>query len=157
LPTLEQRRNEALASAVEGAAHLPFVLSYFGAKAEPLHVRIVTNDGQQVECRLQEVDLYAQQVVCLDRDDAPMRIPLTNLAAVWHRRPLVWRSVAVWTSAGFLGAVFGSGQHTLGILFGALLGLVGGALLSWLLHDSPTMCRWRQLYGGPPAGESPAA
>ncbi len=144
MPSLEQLRNEQFADAVERAVAVPFLVSFFTAKPQPLRVRVLMKDGRQLEFQLQEVDLDAHQLVGLDPHDAPMPISLDKVESVWQRRPIVWRSVTVWLS-GLLVGIFGGG------LIGALLGLLGGALFSWALEDSPAMYEWRQLHGGPAA------
>ncbi len=104
-----------------------------------------------MEFRLQEVDLDGQQLVGQDPHGASQTIPLSGVQAVWHRRPLVWRSAAVWVSGGLTGALLGSTGSGLGALFGALIGLVGGSFVSWRLHDSHVMYEWQEMYSGPAA------
>ena len=96
----------------------------------------MTTDGGQLEFRLKEVDLDGQQLVGLDPHGAPETIPLSRVEAVWHRRPLVWRSAAVWIGGGIAGGLLGSIEGVLSALFGALFGFVGGAFVSWLLHET---------------------
>jgi len=60
----------------------------------------------------------------------------------------VWRSAAVWIGGGLAGALLGSIEGVLSALFGALFGFVGGAFVSWLLHDSRVMDEWTEMYGG---------
>ena len=101
-----------------------------------------------MEFRLKEVDLDGQQLVGLDPHGAPETIPISRVEAVWPRRPLVWRSAAVWIGSGLAGALLGSTEGVLSTLFGALFGFVGGAVVSWLLHDSRAMYEWTKIYGG---------
>ncbi len=108
----------------------------------------MTTDGGQLEFRLKEVDLDGQQLVGLDPHGAPETIPLSRVEAVWHRRPLVWRSAAVWIGGGIAGGLLGSIEGVLSALLGALFGFVGGAFVSWLLHDSRALYEWTEMYGG---------
>ena len=107
---------------------------------------MTTNDGRRLEFRLKEVDLDGQQLVGLALDGAPQNIPLAVVQAVWHRRPLVWRSAAIWVSGGLAGALLGFRNSGLAAMFGALVGLASGAFVAWLLHDSRVMYEWREMY-----------
>jgi hypothetical protein len=148
LPSLDQLRNEAFADAVERAM-TPIPLTTI---RERLRARVVIKDGRQLEFQPAEVDLYGNQLVGRDSQDAPVRIALGTIQTVWYRRPLVWRSVTLWGSATIGGALLGSGQNLEGVLLGALLGAGGGALTSWLLRDWRAMYEWKQLYdSGPPS------
>ena len=151
VPTPEQLRHEAFADAVEQATRMPLWLRLIGSTGEPLRVRVRTTDGREVEFRLEEVDLDGRQLRGKDLHGAVTTVPLSSTEAVWQRQPRVWRSATVWVAGGLTGVLLGFGGHTLGMLFGALLGLLGGAFVSWLLNDSPIMYQWRELYGGPAA------
>jgi len=151
VPTPEQLRHEAFADAVEQATRMPLLLRFMGSTGEPLRVRVRTTDGCEVELRLEEVDLDGGQLRGKDLRGAVTTVSLSSTEVVWQRRPRVWRSATVWVAGGLSGVWLGFGGHTLGMLFGALLGLMGGAFLSWLLNDSPIMYQWRELYSGPAA------
>ena len=151
VPTPEQLRHEAFADAVEQATRMPLLLRFMGSTGERLRVRVRTTDGRQVEFRLEEVDLDGQQLRGKDLRGAVTAVSLPSTEVVWQRRPRMWRSAAVWVAGGLSGVWLGFGGHTLGMLFGALLGLIGGAFLSWVLNDSPIMYEWRELYSGPAA------
>ncbi len=127
VPTPEQLRHEAFADAVEQATRMPLLLRFMGSTGQPLRVRVRTTDGCEVELRLEEVDLDGGQLRGKDLRGAVTTVSLSSTEVVWQR------------------------GHTLGMLFGALLGLMGGAFLSWLLNDSPIMYQWRELYSGPAA------
>ena len=148
MPTPEQLRQETFADAVERAATVRSLPPFWWSTSDPLRVRVMTMDGDQLEFRLKEVDLDGRQLVGLDPHGAPQTIPLSRVDAVWHRRPLVWRSAALWIGGGLAGALLGSIEGVLSALFGALFGFVGGAFVSWLLHDSRAMYEWTEMYGG---------
>ena len=142
----EQLRQEAFADAVERAATVRTAYPFWQSTSDPLRVRVTINDGRQLEFRLKEVDLDGQQLVGLTLDGAPQSIPLAGVRTVWYRRPLVWRSAAVWVSGGLAGALLGFRTSAVAAMFGALIGLASGAFVSWLLHDSRAMYEWTQLY-----------
>jgi len=132
-------RNEQFAHAVERGRTLPLVFRLFGTTPQLLPARILFKDGHEVELRLGEVDLDQDQLVCADPYDAPVHIPLAQIEAVWHRRPLVWRSASVWIGGTVLGALAGG-------LVGALFGISVGAMVARALDDSPSMYQWTRLY-----------
>src|SRR5256886_4487522 len=87
---------------------LQYLLYIFFFQAED-GIRDLTVTGVQT-CALP----ICQQLVGLDPHGAPQTIPLSRVEAVWHRRPLVWRSAALWIGGGLAGALLGSIEGEIG-------------------------------------------
>ena len=149
MPSLEQLRHEEFADAVERARHLPLVLRLFTSKQELLPVRILMRDRREFDFRLEEVDLDGLQLVGLDYQGAPMKIPLVAVDTVSQRQPRLRNTLRVWLIPTVAAALFGGADlgSMRGAFYGALLGALVGGLISWQLQDSPAMYRWRRLYG----------
>jgi hypothetical protein len=153
--SLEQVLFEQFATAVERAV-APLGP---GRGSEPLRVRVLTKDRQQLDFRLVEVDLYDAELVGTRFDSSPIRLPLANVQTVFRRRPRVSRLLLIWlpwTAAGaYAGLLLTSRQHWLtpglDTFVGACCGAVIAGALSWLLRDWPALYRWVSIYGSPAA------
>ena len=153
--SFEQFHLEQFAHAVERAV-APLRSGWI---QDPLPVRVLTRDGQQLEFRLVEVDLYDRELVGTRFDRSPIRLSLANVQTVFRRHPRVPRLLLIWfswTAAGAWGGfLLTAGHHWLtpglDTFVGACCGAVTAGALSWLLRDWRALYRWVAIYGSPAA------
>ena len=147
MPSLQQLRHEALADAVERATRPPLLLTLASVAAGPLDVRVEGLDGTSLEFRLLEVVLDGSEI--WGRTPGGLvRVPLTNVRALWHHRRRTGRALLVWLATMLLCSGVGAAVATstsvvevaAGVLGGALIGAVAG--IGTLLRAD----KWRALY-----------
>ena len=150
MPSLQQLRWEAFADAVEHARRSR-ILRFFGGHHahEYVDVRVETEGGVSVECRLMEVDLDRQVLVgrALSGPNTVV-LPLSRVRAVWHMRRRMGRALLLWLAVLLSGAAVGAllapppiGAIAMsGPVIGALLGAFAGLGVLFLTDG------WAALY-----------
>src|SRR5258706_16385408 len=135
MPSVQQLRWEAFADAVERAGRSQ-ILRFFSANQgqEYVDVRVETEGGGSVECRLLDVDLDKQVLVgrALTGRDAVV-LPLSRVRSVCHMRRRMGRALSLWlavllggTAVGALVAPPIGASPTIGGGGGALFGGFSG-------------------------------
>ena len=154
MPSVRQLRWEAFADAVERAGHSP-ILWAFGAQGEEyVDVRVETEGGVSVECRLLEVDLDKQVLVgrALTGRDSVV-LPLSRVRSVWHMRRRMGRALSLWSAVLLGGTAVGTlvappigASPTSGAVVGALLGAFAGMGILFLIDGWPALYELVPMY-----------
>lgn len=147
MPSVTQLRHEALAAAVKKARRSP-LLRYFELTEEPLTVRVECLDGSAFEFRLEEVLLDGGEIVGHKLSGEAVRLPLTEVQAVWHHRLGTGRALGVWLATILASVAIGSvllPEPAVGAGIGALVGVWGGFAAVGLLERRKVLYEWVPL------------
>jgi ABC-type cobalamin transport system permease subunit len=149
MPTLEQLRYEKLAAAVERAGH-PWPLRFLSSAGQYVDARVQRLDRSTIEFKLREVVLDGELLAGCDTRERVVTVPLAEVKAVWRRRYHRGRTAAVCgaalaaTTAAL--AVGSPAPVTTLAVFGPMIGLPIGVLISVMLNQFKLLSEWTLLY-----------
>jgi hypothetical protein len=156
MPSVQQLRWEAFADAAENARRSRLLEAFGGHNArEAVEVRLETDEGVSLECRLLEVDLDRRELVGRVINGRSLVLPLPRVRAVWHKRRRTGRALSIWfatlaacaTAGGALGSTATArGSVTTGAVLGALLGAIAGIGVLFLFDNWRGLYEWVPMY-----------
>ena len=158
MPSVQQLRWEAFADAVESATRAPLLQTLAHGGRENLDVRLETQEGVILECRLFQVDLDGRELIGRVRTGGSLIIPLARVRAVWQKRRRMGRALSIWfatllsgTAGGAFGAVAtGWGRPGDGAVIGALLGAIAGIGVLLIFDKWRALYEWIPMYDSAP-------
>jgi hypothetical protein len=140
MPSLEQRRWEAFANAVDKTRKQASVPTVFGGWSDALDIHVETRDGESFDMRLVTVDLDGAELVG-QRKRRAFSLPLARVKTVWHHKRRIGRALGIWF------AIL-AGCGAAGMLVAGTSGATGGALLGTMAGTSVLLWidKWEALY-----------